>query len=86
MTDQKEFKNQLKPQKNENTARCPSFQVKYKLRSHYKMVMVCKITKKIFLNMLRYERFFIRGIDDVKKVLYKYILISLIPFLTIFSS
>ena len=48
VTDQKEFKNRLKSRKNKNNARCPSFQVKYRLRSHYDMFMVCKIAKKSF--------------------------------------
>ena len=43
ITNQKEFKNQLKPQKNKNTARCLSFQVKYRSKKHYDMFRVSKI-------------------------------------------
>ena len=48
VTDQKEFRNPLKPQKNKNAARCISFQIKYRLRRHYDTFKVFKIAKKYF--------------------------------------
>ena len=48
MTDQKEFKNRLKPQKNEHTAGCLSFQVKYRSKRYYDIFRVAKIAKSFF--------------------------------------